>query len=194
MVTEHERCIMNAKEAIKIAKYLTSAIESREECLSLAFDRGLGEGQQIEEWMLTEMLAKLVELREEEIANCVEGRHKYPIKKTTDYERCDLWWNVEGEEHWLEVKTIVLARDHQRGSIEEVRADLEKRNRLRPTDIFHHLTIIFPVESSEEGYWREELRVLYEGNGLSYIDHWHYKVDWNHEVLHGQLLLMVFCS
>ena len=48
----------------EIVKYLTSGITNRQECLALAVDKGLGKGMQIEKWILTEMLAKLMQLKQ----------------------------------------------------------------------------------------------------------------------------------
>jgi len=175
--------LMETKEIIK---YMTSAMKPRNECLDLALDRGLGEGMQIEKWILIEMLAKLIQLRKDGFVDNAEGEHKYPIKKTSRYEHSDLWWCVDHEQHWLEVKTIVVSKDQQRGSMDEIFKDLDKKNRLHPTDIFHHLTIVFPVESSNKKYWRNQLDFIYKRNGLAY------EANWNYEMGHRQLLFMLF--
>ena len=110
---------------------------------------------QIEKWILIEMLAKLIELKNKGILDYIEGEHKYPIKKTSRYEHCDLWWQVKNDEHWLEVKTLVMSGFQLRGSIDEIRNDLDKKNRLRPTDIFHHLTIVFPFSPNARRFLKQ---------------------------------------
>lgn len=161
----------------------------RHEVLRLAFDRGLREGMQIEKWILAEMLAELTKLRNEELLDDVEGEHKYRRKKTTRHEHCDLWWKAEGKQHWLEVKTIVISRDKQRGSIEEIAEDLEKKDRLNQNDIFHHLTIVFPIKKADIGNWKRKLCQLYGENGLGCVADWN-----NYKVWDGQMLLAVLAS
>ena len=190
--------INDALSVKEIVEYLISAITPRKRVLELAFDRGLREekkragrqsGGKLENWILVEMLAKLIELRDDGSLESVEGEHHYPLPKlrfsilytedierdldkgiisdvlrkgfedfcsrTTlksmkplgenaivkkngeklrdgwivenndrryfvrkrgsklnihalDHERCDLWWNYGNEEHWLEVKTLVI--------------------------------------------------------------------------------------
>lgn len=171
--------------SIKIVKYMTRAIESRKNCLNLAIDRGLGEGMQIEEWILVEMLSKLVELRNQGYLENIEREHKYRFKKITGYEHCDLWWSLNNNQHWLEVKTIVLSKDQQRGSLKEIYKDLDKRNRLSKNDIFHHLSIIFPLDLKDENLWKNQLDSLYKENGLKY------EADWHNETWNEQFLLMI---
>ena len=171
--------------AIETVKFMTSTIESQKNCLNLAIDRGLGKGMKIEKWILIEMLAKLVELRNQGYLENVESEHNYSIKKTTRFERCDLWWTDNNCQHWLEVKTIVISKDQQRGSLEDVFKDLDKRNRLNQTDIFHHLSIVFPLNSIDVNAWKNQLDSLYKENGLIY------ESDWNKEICDEQFLLMV---
>ena len=171
--------------SIKIVKYMTRAIESRKNCLNLAIDRGLGEGMRIEEWILVEMLSKLVELRNQGYLENIEREHKYRFKKITRFEHCDLWWSLNNNQHWLEVKTIVLSKDQQRGSLEEIYKDLDKRNRLSKNDIFHHLSIIFPLDLKDENLWKYQLDSLYKENGLKY------EADWHNETWNEQFLLMI---
>jgi hypothetical protein len=171
--------------SIKIVKYMTRAIESRKNCLNLAIDRGLGEGMLIEEWILVEMLSKLVELRNQGYLENIEREHKYRFKKITRFEHCDLWWSLNNNQHWLEVKTIVLSKDQQRGSLKEIYNDLDKRNRLSKNDIFHHLSIIFPLDLKDENLWKNQLDSLYKENGLKY------EADWHNETWNEQFLLMI---
>jgi len=171
--------------SIKIVKYMTRAIESRKNCLNLAIDRGLGEGMRIEEWILVEMLSKLVELRNQGYLENIEREHKYRFKKITRFEHCDLWWSLNNNQHWLEVKTIVLSKDQQRGSLKEIYKDLDKRNRLSKNDIFHHLSIIFPLDLKDENLWKNQLDSLYKENGLKY------EADWHNETWNEQFLLMI---
>ena len=171
--------------SIKIVKYMTRAIESRKNCLNLAIDRGLGEGMLIEEWILVEMLSKLVELRNQGYLENIEREHKYRFKKITRFEHCDLWWSLNNNQHWLEVKTIVLSKDQQRGSLKEIYKDLDKRNRLSKNDIFHHLSIIFPLDLKDENLWKNQLDSLYKENGLKY------EADWHNETWNEHFLLMI---
>jgi hypothetical protein len=164
----------------RVVENMTAAIKSRKECLHLAVDRGLGEGMQIEKWILTEMLAKLIQLREDGSIDSAEGEHKYPIIKSSRYEHCDLWWRVNSQEHWLEVKTVVQV-DQQRWR-RQIRDDLEKWNRLRATDAFHHLTMVLPIESSSKEHWGKQLSSLYQSRGFSCEANWSYKL-WDNQVL-----------
>jgi len=68
---------------------------------------------QIEKWVLIEMIPRFQELQAQGHITHGECEHKYTIKKTTRYEHCDVWWQQDDDEHWLEVKTIVLTRDAQ---------------------------------------------------------------------------------
>src|SRR2546422_7750193 len=104
-------------EAKDIIKELSSAITSRADILNIAVDRGFGDGMQIEKWVLIEMLAKLVQLQKQGLVEYAEGEHKYPLKTGRVYEHSDLWWRVNNQEHWLEVKTIVFCKDKQRGNL-----------------------------------------------------------------------------
>jgi len=164
---------MDAKEVVR---YMAAAIEDRKECLALAFDRGLGEGMKIENWILTEMLAKLVELEKDGVLDSVEGEHKYPEKKSSRYEHCDLWWRVKGNEHWLEVKTVKNEKE-----VREVVKDLEKRCRLRHTDIFHHLSILFSESSSMEDQ-RRQLASAYKQYGFSCEADWSRVIEGNRQL------------
>ena len=83
---------------------------------------------QIEKWILVEMLPKLIKLKIDGYLNEVEGEHQYRYpknpKKSNRREDCDFWWNIDNEQHWLEVKTIVLANDGQKGTFDDISMDL----------------------------------------------------------------------
>ena len=166
---------MNPKEVVK---YIASSIKNRKDCLDLAFDRGLGEGMQIEKWILTEMLAKLIKLRDDSSVDCAEGEHKYPKKppEVRDYEHCDLSWKVNNKQHWLEVKTIVLSKDKQRGGIDKISKDIDKRSQLESKDIFHHLTMVFPIKQSNIEHWKKQLVTTCEKDGIVYENDWIYGI------------------
>ena len=170
----------------EIVKHLTSGIANRKEYLALAVDRGLGEGMQIEKWLLTEMLARLIQLKRDGVLSAVEGEHKYPKKKGTRYEHCDLWWRVDNQEYWLEVKTVVPQEGQQQWS-KQIRGDLGKGSRLRATDVFHHLTFVFPVEASAEEVWRQQVTALYQSKGFLCEAIWTSEL-WNHQ----ELLMLMF--
>jgi hypothetical protein len=176
-----QRGIMTPKD---IVEYASSAIVSRKECLDLGLDRGCGEGMQIEKWILTEMLAKLIQLTKDSFVNRAEGEHKYPNLKTTRFEHCDLWWLVRDEEHWLEVKTLVVSDEQQRGSLEEVIKDLEKRHRLRRTDKFHHLVIVFPIGPAKQGFLdlKAQLANIYSRELMTFEADWNYQVWREHSL------------
>lgn len=163
---------MKTKE---IVEYMISILKdkNKKNCLLLAFDRGRGEGKQIENWILAEMNVKLIELKKKENFYSVEGEHKYegkpPNKKR--YEHCDLWWRKnkeEQEEYWLEVKTIVFCRDKRRGNLNQISNDLEKKNQIKKDKphIFHHLTIAFIDELIKEKEWETRLNEIYEKSKL----------------------------
>lgn len=155
--------LMNVKE---VTRHMTTGIAERQECVSLAFDRGLGKGMKIEKWVLTEMAARLIELRTDGRLDSVEGEHKYPIKKSRNYEHCDFWWRAGKNEHYLEVKTI-----QTRGDLPKVNEDLKKRNRLRDTDTFHHLSILL-LRAPYMTDWVEQLKSIYQQSGLSLEADW----------------------
>jgi hypothetical protein len=175
-----DKVLINTEE---IVKYSLSAIENRKECLELAFDRGLGEGMKIEKWILTEMLSKLIELRKNEVLNLVEGEHKFPIKKKRNFEHCDLWWKIKDFEYWLEVKTV-----KEQSDVDEVRKDFDKKNRLKNTDVFYHLSIVLVKSTNPEG-WKGALDTIYERNGMLHEADWCAEVDQN-----ITLLYMLYCS
>lgn len=160
----------------EIVKHLTATIASREDCLSLALDRGCGKVMKLEKWMLVEMLAKLMQLRNEGTVDKVDGEHNYPGKRTG---WSDLWWRVHEEEHWLEMKTLVLCKDPRRAEPEEVRKDLEKASRLRSIGIFHHLTIVFPVGPDEKRFsnLRTELDGIYRQGQMTSGEYWTYPLS-----------------
>ena len=166
----------------EIIKYMTDSMELRKECLDIAFDRGLGDGMQIENWILLEMRVKLEQLRKKELIDLAEIEHKYPLKKTSRFEHCDLWWSMNDEQHWLEVKTIVLAKDEQKGKFDDIINDLDKNKRLRSSDILHHLTFVFPIEYSDIKHWITQLKKLYERNGFIFKNQWNYKM-WPNKIL-----------
>lgn len=153
--------------AVDIADFLTKPIIHRKEIFDLAIGKGQGEGMKIEKWILIEMGPKLKQLRKDGKLDYVECEHKYPNKKSSKYEHCDIWWEVNGEQHWLEVKTINLS--NKRDSREfgrTIQKDLEKRKQLNQEDIFHHITFIFPVEKDEKQTWFENLSNLYNENNF----------------------------
>jgi hypothetical protein len=167
----------------KIVEYLLSAVICRKEILDSAIDRGLGKGMQIEKWILIEMVPRLKELRSRGTIERGESEHKYPIKKSTRYEHCDIWWQQEGQEHWLEVKTIVLTGGALLGSPDDIAKDLDKMNRLRAPYHYHHLGIVFPVQEGAVPYWRGKLAGIYEQHGLSYEGQWEHAL-WKGECLY----------
>jgi hypothetical protein len=168
-------------DAQSIIDFILTPVTARPECLHLAVDRGLGDAMKVEWWILAEMLARLIQLRDQGKLDAVEGEHKYPLKKTTRYEHCDLWWGVGGKEHWLEVKTVTTARD-----IRDVVKDIDKRNRLRRTDRFFHLSLVFPIAPSEKGAWRGKLVPVYRPTGLKLLFEKEYRV-WRRKSLWAAL-------
>jgi len=169
-------------DAIDIIKTITKSLKAKKNYLDLAIDRGLGKGMQIEDWILVEMLLNLIKLRDQDNLDEVEAEHKYPLKKGTRYEHCDLWWCVNNEEHWLEVKTIVMAKDKLKGSLKNVKQDIKKINRLDTNNIFHHLTMVFPIHINEINSWEIDLNTAYKEEGLQNGINWNYKI-WDEKVL-----------
>jgi hypothetical protein len=177
-------CKVDLMELKEIVKCMTSAIENRKECLDVAVDRGLGKGMQIEKWALVEMLPKLIKLKIDGYLDKVEGEHKYIEPKNPpkqDKEKCDFWWSVNNKQHWLEVKTIVLAKEGRRGTMKEISEDLNKKERLGDglgsTHIFHHLAIVFPIEESKKEYWKQEVKTVCKKGGLVYENDWSCNID-----------------
>ncbi len=73
------------------------------------------------------------------------------------YEHCDLWWKVDRQEHYLEVKTIVVRGKRERESTDPISKDLEKRQQLYTSELYHHLALIWPVRLEDREYWTERL-------------------------------------
>ncbi len=135
--------------AVEIIKYMLEKIKSRTDILKIAFDRGRGKGMQIEKWILIEMLAGLKELKNQNNIIGIEGEHKYNSKfnveerKNPRFEQCDLWWQTDNQEYWLEVKTIVITDNWQLGKYEDIKTDIEKKNRIEDFGLFYHMTFVF---------------------------------------------------
>jgi len=170
---------MDSKEVVR---FLTSSIEKRKEILKIAYCRGIDRGKKIESWINIEMLARLLELKERNEVDEVEGEHKYHIPKTTSsrYPRCDLWWLKGNREHWLEVKTLVfhthsdgLKKDYN----EKIKKDLDRVDRLRPPYIFHHLLLIFDDTYYNNGDWMEDVYSIYQDHDMKKEDKWKFDVN-----------------
>lgn len=172
--------VMTPKEVVE---YLLSSVVSRKEIFDGAIDRGLGQGMQIEKWVLIEMIPQLKRLRSRGTIELGESEHKYPIKKTTRFEHCDIWWKKERHEHWLEVKTIVLTNDAPLGSLEDVAKDLDKMNRLKKPFCYHHLSMIFPLREESLTRWGDDLTSVYGQQHLSFESDWKYPL-WGDKYLY----------
>ena len=168
----------------EIVEHLLSSVAPRKEIWGAALDRGLGQGMQIEKWVLIEMIPRLKELQAQGHITHGESEHKYPIKKTTRYEHCDVWWQQDDDEHWLEVKTIVLTESAQLGSIKDTVKDLDKMNRLRRPFHFHHLGIVFGVSEESLPTWKKDLASTYTQHGLSFEGEWKHHL-WEDKTLYS---------
>lgn len=162
---------------VDVVKHMTSVLAARKEIFDVSLDRGMGKTTQIEDWIITEMLARLVELRNRGLLERVEGEHSYQLVKDPDtarksFERCDFWWELKGERHWLEVKTV--RAPYQRRSLEVIPPDLQKRRSLEPGELLHHLTIVYPLRSGEIDSFKEEVVTLYGDYGWKLESNWHY--------------------
>jgi len=172
-------------EPRKVIRYLTLPIETRKEILKIPYCRGKDKGKRIESWINTEMLAKLLELKEKNEVDEAEGEHKYHIPKTTSprkrYARCDLWWKKDNQEHWLEVKTIVFHRNSTKGLKDKygkrIEKDLNRVKRLRPPYIFHHLLLIFDDKYYNNGDWMEDVYSIYQVHNMKKENKWKFDVN-----------------
>ncbi len=171
-------------EPKEVVRYLTSLIETRKEIFKIAYCRGKDKGKRIESWINTEMLAKLLELKEKNEVEEVEGEHVYHIPKGTSprrsYEHCDLWWFINNEEHWLEVKTLVFHRnsDGLKDKYKKrIKKDLNKVDRLRPPYNFYHLLMIFDDEYYYTGEWMEDVYAIYQDYKMKKEDKWKFDVN-----------------
>ena len=139
-------------------------ISTRKEIFDVAYERGLGSGMQIEKWLLIEMAALLKNY------NIVsEAEHKYDRPYSRRYEHCDLWWQ-DDEEVWMEVKTIVLSKDLQRGNLHNIKKDIEKKKRIKQGK-FYHLTAVFPVEDVKS--WKSYLEEI----NLKILKSWEFNIN-----------------
>ncbi len=155
-----------------LVEYLIQTPAARREIWAYAVNRGLGEGMQIERWLLIEMAARLMELKAKGLVQSAEGEHKFPIAKTRVFEHCDLWWIQGGVANWLEVKTIVVGEKKSLGKVEDFVKDVAKRERLRAADMFHHLAVIFPLDSKAIGTWRSALDSTYQNAKMNFSAQW----------------------
>jgi len=155
-----------------IVESLIQTPAARKEIWAYAVNRGLGEGMQIERWLLIEMAARLMELKSKGIVQRAEGEHKFPIAQVKMFEHCDLWWATNESEHWLEVKTIVVGAKKTLGSGKDIVRDVAKRQRLRATDSFHHLAVIFPLDENGIGAWRKMLDSIYQNADMELDAQW----------------------
>lgn len=125
------------------------------------------------------MLAKLLELKQKGDINRAEGEYKYPLKKTTRYEHCDLWWSDNNKEHWLEVKTIRLHHNSdglKKRYKRKIEDDFEKTERLKSPYDFHHLLMIFDDENYSTGNWKDDVYSIYQQCGMEKEDEWKFDV------------------
>lgn len=129
------------------------------------------------------MIPRLKELRAQGHITCGEGEHKYPIKKSTKYEHCDIWWQQDDGEHWLEVKTIILTKSAPLGSTKDIIRDLGKMGSLVCPFRYHHMGIVFPVHDSALRQWKGDLADTYTGNGLAFEGEWKHPL-WETESLY----------
>lgn len=159
-------------DAAPLVEYLIQSPAARTEIWAYAVNRGLGEGMQIERWLLIEMAARLMELKAKGVVQSAEGEHKFPIAKTRMFEHCNLWWARGEIENWLEVKTIVVGEKKSLGRVEDIVQDVTKRERLRATDLFHHLAVIFPLAENRVNEWRRTLDPLYENAKMIFNAQW----------------------
>lgn len=145
-------------ETLEIVGQITSVLAKRREMLDLALDRGEGARMQIEEWVNTEMLLELSKLKKQDVVHAFQAKRNYRTKPGRKYPQCDLWWRIAHNEHWLEVKTITILNGERHGSTGR---DPAKWKWLFPTDIYHTLTIIWPVRVDETEGWASELSLTY---------------------------------
>ena len=130
-------------EPKKLVRYLLSEIESRKKILKIAYGSEEAKRKKIEPWIDTEMLAKLLELKEKNKVERAEGEHNYDVLKTgpsgkKTYPRCDLWWEKNNSKHWLEVKTFRFHGDTGLKRYEKrIKEDLKKEFFLKPPYNFH---------------------------------------------------------
>ncbi len=166
-------------EPKEVVRYLISSIEPRKEILKEVYCRGVKRGKRIEHWINTEMLAKLLELKEKNEVEKAEGEHSYHIKTGRNFEKCDLWWSNNNKEHWLEVKTIRLHNNYN-GLKEKykrrIKEDLEKIDRLKPPYDFHHLLMVFDDEYYSIRNWRRDVYSLYQQYRMTKEDEWKFDV------------------
>lgn len=166
----------------QIIEYLIETPAARQEIWAYAVNRGLGEGMQIERWLLIEMAARLMEVNAMGLVQSAEGEHKFPIPKTRVFEHCDLWWKQNEIENWLEVKTIVVGEKKSLGRVEDIVQDTAKQERLRATDSFHHLAGIFPLAENSVSTWRKTLDPIYQNAKMNFNAQWTFPL-WNEKRL-----------
>ena len=171
---------MEPKEVIR---YLTSQIETRKEILKIAYGSEEAKRKKIESWIDTEMLAKLLELKEKNKVERAEGEHNYDVlkigpkgKKT--YPRCDLWWEKNGHRYFLEIKTFRFHRNTGLKSYKDrIIEDLDKEQYLKSPYHFHHLLIVFDDNHYDNGNWKEDLYKFYNSSDFKIEDEWNINLD-----------------
>ena len=172
-------------ETKEIVEHMLSAILDRKEILKIPYCRGDEKGKKIESWINTEMLAKLLDFNQKNQIEQVEGEHKYHIQKKSKsrkrrFPRSDFWWNIDNQEHWLEVKTFRLhsntngLRYKDKKKIDD---DLERMIYLRTPYIFHHLLFVFDDNDYKNGDWMEDVHSVYKNNDMDIEAKWKSEID-----------------
>src|SRR5581483_397723 len=74
----------------QIVAHLIQTPAARQEIWAYAVNRGLGEGMQVERWLLIEMAARLMELKSKGVLESADNDHHFPIAQVSPVEHCHL--------------------------------------------------------------------------------------------------------
>jgi len=152
---------------LDVIKQMVEPLRMKRLQLEAALDRG-GQGKQIENWMLTEMNAELIDMRNKRLLLTAEGEHKYPATETG---RCDLWWKGD-HETWLEVKTFVLLNKGTKGSRSALKKDLSKLATLSVKNTVYSLCILIMSPGSKRlETWKKLIAETAKNSGFRPVDY-----------------------
>lgn len=159
-------------ETKEVVRYILSDIEHRKEILKIPYGGDDYKRKKIENWILIEILPKLLELKERKEVDKAECEHNYDLLTTgpkgkETYPRCDVYWEKNNIKNWLEVKTFRFHRNTGIAPYEErIIEDFDKEQYLKSPYNFNHLLIVFDDNQYDNGNWIEDLYKLYNRYGF----------------------------
>ncbi len=108
--------------------------------------------------------------------------------RSRNKESCDFWWKIDGEEHWLELKSQIRTQSKKKDVDQhEIASDLKKKENLKSTDVFHQFVLVFLKPSDTEEI-KKEYTDIYLCAGILCEELWRRCLGDNRQIL------VLFCS